>query len=90
MDAVYRRDSWVRNVIIWRIGWVSGLKTQKRGWIRNLGTLLYYVKSPEAADGFNNEYLTYPESAWCHGATAIRRQARDALLRTHGTAIRVM
>ena len=60
MDAVFRHDSF-RNEIIWRIGWVSGFKTQKRGWIRNHDTLLYYVKSPEAADGFNKEYLPYPE-----------------------------
>ena len=50
-----------RNEIIWRIGWVSGYKTQKRGWIRNHDTLLYYVRSHAAFKKFNKEYLPYPE-----------------------------
>ncbi len=58
MDAIFGRSNW-RNEIIWRIGWVSGFKTQKRGWIRNHDVILYYVKSPGAAKRFNKEYIPY-------------------------------
>jgi len=60
LDTIFG-DSNFRNEIIWRIGWVSGFKTQKRGWIRNHDTILYYVKSPEATKLFNKEYIPYPE-----------------------------
>lgn len=50
-----------RNEIVWRIGWVSGFKTQKRGWIRNHDIILYYVKTGEAAKRFNKEYIPYKE-----------------------------
>ncbi len=60
MDAIFGADCF-RNEIVWRIGWVSGFKTQKKGWIRNHDTLLYYLRSPEAAKRFNKEYLPYPE-----------------------------
>ena len=59
MDSVFGKKNF-RNEIIWRIGWVSGFKTQKRGWIRNHDTILYYA-SPEAAKKFNKEYLPYPD-----------------------------
>ncbi len=60
MDAIFGKQNF-RNEIIWRIGWVSGFKTQKRGWIRNHDTLLYYVRSPAAIKEFNKEYLPYPD-----------------------------
>ena len=60
MDAIFTRRAF-RNEIIWRIGWVSGFKTQKRGWIRNHEVLLYYVKSDVAKKRFNKEYLPYPD-----------------------------
>lgn len=59
LDAIFGEKNF-RNEIVWRIGWVSGFKTQKRGWIRNHDTILYYVKSEEAAKRFNKEYLPYP------------------------------
>ena len=59
MDAIFGGENF-RNEIIWRIGWVSGFKTQKRGWIRNHDILLYYVKTPQAATRFNKEYIPYP------------------------------
>ena len=59
MDAIFGRRNF-RNEIVWRIGWVSGFKTQKRGWIRNHDILLYYVMSEAAAKRFNKEYLPYP------------------------------
>ena len=46
--------------IVWRIGWVSGYKTQKRGWIRNHDNILYYC-SGSATERFNKEYLPYPD-----------------------------
>ena len=60
MDAIFGWKNF-RNEIVWRIGWVSGFKTQKRGWIRNHEILLYYIKTDAAAKQFNKEYLPYPE-----------------------------
>ncbi len=60
MDSVFGAGNF-RNEIIWRIGWVSGFKTQKEGWIRNHDTLLYYLKSPQAISRFNKAFLPYPE-----------------------------
>ena len=60
LDAIFGEKNF-RNEIIWRIGWVSGYKTQKRGWIRNHDTILYYMKSDAAAEKFNKEYLPYPD-----------------------------
>ena len=59
MDCIFEEKN-LQNEIIWRIGWVSGYKTQKKGWIRNHDTLLYYVKTPKAIQGFNKEYIPYP------------------------------
>ena len=59
MDALFGHQNFV-NEIVWRIGWVSGFKTQKRGWIRNHDTILYYVRSPAARALFNKEYIPYP------------------------------
>lgn len=59
LDGIFGEQNF-RNEIIWRIGWVSGYKTQKRGWIRNHDTILYYIKSAAAAKQFNKEYLPYP------------------------------
>ena len=59
LDAVFGKDRF-RNEIVWRIGWVSGYKTQKRGWIRNHDTILYYTKTSTADTRFIKEYLPYP------------------------------
>ena len=59
LDAIFGRDNF-RNEIVWRIGWVSGFKTQKRGWVRNHDTLLYYTKQPKGFT-FNKEYIPYPK-----------------------------
>lgn len=59
MDAIFGRKNF-RNEIVWRIGWVSGFKTQKRGWIRNHDVLLFFVKSPDAVKLFNKEFIPYP------------------------------
>ena len=60
MDAIFGGENF-RNEIVWRIGWVSGFKTQRRGWIRNHDTILYYVASRAATPRFNKEYIPYPE-----------------------------
>ena len=57
MDKIFGYDNF-RTEIIWRIGWVSGYKTQKNGWIRNHDTLLYYTKTEKY--NFNKEYIPYP------------------------------
>ena len=60
MDSIFGAGNF-KNEIVWRIGWVSGFKTQKRGWIRNHDTILYYVKTQKATAKFNKEYIAYPE-----------------------------
>ena len=59
MDGIFGQQNF-RNEIVWRIGWISGFKSQKRGWIRNHDTLLYYVRSSDAIRRFNKEYIPYP------------------------------
>jgi len=56
MDSIFGIENF-RNEIVWRIGWISGFKTQKKGWIRNHDTILYYVKSQKYT--FNKEYINY-------------------------------
>jgi len=56
MDAVFAPEQFQRE-IIWRIGWVSGYKTQAKNWIRNHDTLLFYTKSQHFT--FNKEYISY-------------------------------
>ena len=57
MDIVFGQANF-RNEIVWRIGWVSGYKTQKNGFIRNHDSIFYYVKSENFI--FNKEYIPYP------------------------------
>ena len=59
MDAIFGRGNF-RNEIVWRIGWISGYKTKKIGWIRNHETLLYYLRTDLAIEQFNKEYIPYP------------------------------
>ena len=61
MDAVFGHSNF-RNEIVWRIGWISGFKSQKRGWIRNHDTLLYYLRGQKATKRFNKEYIPYPQN----------------------------
>ncbi len=60
MDGIFGHKNFV-NEIVWRIGWISGFKGRKRGWIRNHDIILYYVKSAAARDQFNKEYIPYPD-----------------------------
>ena len=41
MDEIFGRDNFQRE-IIWRIGWLSGLKTAADNYIRNHDTILFY------------------------------------------------
>lgn len=59
MDAIFGRRNF-RNEIIWRIGWISGFKSKKIGWIRNHEVIFYYLKSKAAISLFNKEYIPYP------------------------------
>ena len=60
MDGIFGAKNF-RNEIVWRIGWVSGFKSQKKGWIRNHDTILFYLKTQHAKDRFVKEYIPYPE-----------------------------
>ena len=68
MDDIFGAHNF-RNEIIWRIGWVSGFKTQKKGWIRNHDTILYYLKTQEAKKRFNKEYIPYAADYVRRGGT---------------------
>ena len=58
-DSIFiARQGKFRSEIIWRIGWISGYKTQKKGWIRNHDTILYYVKNAQDYT-FNKTYIPY-------------------------------
>ena len=59
MDGIFGAKNF-RNEIVWRIGWVSGYKSQKQGWIRNHDIILYYLKTEQAKDRFVKEYIPYP------------------------------
>ncbi len=58
MDAIFGAERFQRE-IIWRIGWVSGFKTQAHNWIRNHDVILYYTKSEEFT--FNKLLIPYRE-----------------------------
>ena len=45
--------------IIWRIGWVSGYKTQANKFIRNHETIYQFAKSDRPL--FNKQWIPYPE-----------------------------
>ncbi|WP_258360143.1 DNA methyltransferase [Moorella sulfitireducens] len=58
MDEIFGESRFQRE-IIWRIGWLSGFKTQAKNWIRNHDVLFFYTKSDDFI--FNKIYLPYPE-----------------------------
>jgi DNA modification methylase len=45
-DEIFGRENFQRE-IIWRIGWVSGYKTQAKNWIRNHDTILFYTRDSD-------------------------------------------
>jgi len=59
-DEVFGRENFQRE-IVWRIGWVSGYKTQAKNWIRNHDTILFYSKNSEDFY-FAKQYAPYSSS----------------------------
>ena len=59
LDKIFGYNNF-RNEIVWRIGWLSGYKTKKIGWIRNHDSIFYYVKSDIFT--FNKEYIPYAKN----------------------------
>lgn len=55
MDEIFGIENFQRE-IIWRIGWVSGHKTNNNNWIRNHDTILYYSKNCDKLK-FNKYYI---------------------------------
>ncbi len=58
MDEIFGEHHFQRE-IVWRIGWLSGFKTQAKNWIRNHDILLFYTPGPKFI--FNKTYIPYPE-----------------------------
>ncbi len=58
LDCVFGEKN-LRSEIVWRIGWVSGFKTKKLGFIRNHDIIFYYVKSKRYF--FHKEYIPYAD-----------------------------
>lgn len=57
MDEVFGADCFQRE-IIWRIGWVSGYKTQVKNYVRNHDTILFYTRRPSGFV-FNKKLIPY-------------------------------
>jgi hypothetical protein len=62
LDEILGADSFQRE-IIWRIGWLSGYKTQAKNWIRNHDTILFYTKD-------KNDFTFTRSFAACPSTTA--------------------
>ena len=58
LDEVLGEHNFQRE-IVWRIGWVSGFKTQAKNWIRNHDVVLFYTKGAQFV--FNKIYIPYPD-----------------------------
>ena len=46
LDDVFGKENFA-NEIVWRMGWVSGLKTQGSAFVRNHDTIFYYIKNKD-------------------------------------------
>lgn len=55
MDEVFGEKNFQRE-IIWRIGWVSGYKTNDNNWIRNHDTILFYARDSSFL-AFDKRYI---------------------------------
>ena len=53
MDEIFGEENFQRE-IIWRIGWLSGYKTNDNNWIRNHDTILFYSKNPKSLKFIKN------------------------------------
>ncbi len=59
MDETFGRSCFQRE-IVWRIGWISGFKTQAANYIRNHDTILFYTRDP-CRFMFSKQYIPYPK-----------------------------
>lgn len=59
MDEIFGEENFQRE-IIWRIGWVSGYKTNNDNWIRNHDSILFYSRDASRLK-FNKEYIPCEE-----------------------------
>ncbi|HEX8793209.1 MAG TPA: site-specific DNA-methyltransferase [Polyangiaceae bacterium] len=58
LDEIFGASAFQRE-IVWRIGWISGFKSQARSWIRNHDTILFYAKGGRPRT-FHKAYVPYP------------------------------
>lgn len=56
-DEIFGKENFQRE-IVWRIGWVSGYKSQAKNWIRNHDVILFYSKDPDRMF-FEKQYAPY-------------------------------
>jgi len=59
LDEAFGKDN-ILNEIVWRIGWVSGYKTQVEGFVRNHDTLLSYAAADTRASYFDKGSAKIP------------------------------
>jgi len=59
LDEIFGKNNFQRE-IIWRIGWISGYKSNTKNWIRNHENILFYSKNKQRTI-FNKIYIPYAE-----------------------------
>jgi len=75
MDEVFGEENFQRE-IIWRIGWLSGYKTNDNNWIRNHDTILFYSKNTKLLD-FKKYYIPKSEFKSIANSNAERYPIED-------------
>jgi adenine-specific DNA-methyltransferase len=73
LDSVYGRENFV-NEVIWRIGWVSGYKTQVDAFVRNHDTIFFYARDA-AAHYFDKPRSRIPYKAFARDSIAPELQS---------------
>src|SRR6266571_813557 len=68
LDSIFGPNNFV-NEIIWRIGWVSGYKTQVDAFVRNHDTLFFYAKDA-SQHAFNKSRSRIPYQAFDRASIA--------------------
>jgi len=61
LDDIFGTDCFV-NEVIWRIGWVSGYKTQAEAYVRNHETIFVYGRTPQFF--FEKQAAKIPYVSW--------------------------
>ncbi|QSQ10512.1 Modification methylase MboII [Koleobacter methoxysyntrophicus] len=102
LDKTFGKNGFV-NEIIWRIGWVSGYKTQAKGFVRNHDTILFYTpdeiqhffKKEDAvipycsfAKDTISEHLSQIVEQWCIPKESVRT-AKVVFHTTDGTVFKI-